>query len=919
MVAHLLTVPCCGNAASRLPQAVHEQAASVAASPAPSASSGLKGLLGEACSSIIAQHQARRSPSFQNAAATWPSPSQPSRQAAPPAVTHPVTPHSHSQHAFVSPLQQPVPNSTLASPASAGIAFGHNQEQNQEQQQPQHQLPLLQTGSLHNPAQLQHTAADSGMQQTQKKALFGEDHKHSPQLPQSPAWPLSSRDPRLTGKHDSGAWQQQTQAAALSDRQLEINIDSGDEQFGDHHIWSQYLNPQPEPELETQPSLSPDNHAQSEAHTHAQSDSEPASQQLPLDPHSSSAHQPPIQSADLLQHCTDQVSAVEHQPAATADNLSSAHAETAGSPAEEPSGRKADCDNSAGQLQGDDEELSGAVGLTPEHAQSEIGIAKGKADWALQKEDESLADCDPQPERGKVLSAEDTSMQINAQAGNAAAADSSQQAATADTPQAEHQLSADMVVDAQQAASQEDISPSTFAGTHQHGLTDHSMADAVQPGLSCRPSLPQPLSIAASAQVAKQNHTAQSDEAQQAQQQSSGRLADEDGDVDMSDTQQAPHPQEEQLHQEQQPSDVQSQQLQQAQQAQQDVDVKMGEAQHAQQAPGAKERDTQEGLSHDDFVAQPAQEAADCQFLEAEPECNDATQQIPSAPHAHTAGVHVQQSSESQVTHTQPVLDSTLSRSQQAQQAADVQMDDVQQTAGQAPQALQLDNPEALEDLPVQPRSSKRVKGAGTEAAAEAGTKAAEEPATKVSKPEPTTEAAADAVIDEPSQQAEPLAARATRSAAARNASGKPRDGQRQGTVKSADQAPMTGQHAHKAADHPIDDLAAGPSLQQNPPTGQPAVKRSHKKQPKRRRLTAPVLLEDIKVQTSLKGPSSTAATGTQGQQPNQGAVAAADAEVTGERTADQSVMHQLAFAWLLASICITTNYRGISVFICLS
>ena len=754
--------------------------------------------------------------------------------------------------------------------------------QSEGEEQRRQELSVLHGGSIQNPAQLRHSADDSGTQQTQ----VGEGHKDSLGQPQSPAWPVADCDPRWTSNDAPGAWQQQTQPAAPFDKQPDSNIDSGDEQLSDHHMWSQYLNPQPELEPDTQLSMPTGGHVQAEAHTLAQSDSEPASQQQPVCPHSTSAlaQNPAMssraQSPGLPQHQAGQLSAVNDQLSAAADDQGSPHAEPTGSPGGGASGRGGERDTSAGPLQAHDQNLQSDAGLKTEHVEAELDKAEGKAGRILQRGDESMADCDTQPERSKDVSAEDASMQDDAQLGTVAAGSSPQPDATG-APQAEHQLSADTVADAQQAVGEGLLS--TSAETRQHDLADHSMADAEQLSMSSRPLWPQPLSNAADGQVGKQDHKVQSGEDRQAQQQASSGLAGEGSDVNMSDAQQACHFQEESLQQEQQPSDVQTQE---SQQAQQDMD----EAQHAQQAPDVAEMSTREVLYHSDIEAQRAQQASDCWSSGPEPGPVGATQQVQPDPHVHKGGGHAQHASAIQ----QP-------QAQQAQQTADTQMmDGIQQTAGQAPQAAQPDTAEALEELPVQPRRSKRVKAAGTEAAVEAATSAAEAPATDPSKPKPATEAVPDTVSGEPSHQAEPPAPRATRSAAARNASGKPKDGQRQGPVKSVEQPLVVG---HQPADQPTDDLVAGPSLQQQqqPSAGQPAAKRSPKKQPKRRRLTATASSEDVDVQKSVEAPVSTAAAAKQGQQPKQGAVAV-DAEETGKTMSDQNALCHCVLAWLLAS-----------------
>ena len=837
-------------------------AVSPAASPAPSTNSGLKGLLGEACTSIIAQQQARRTPSFRNAAATQVPAAHTSPRSPPASVGQPPQ-HSTIQPAASSLLQSSPKSPKHALPAAVQLPSTQQQQQQQEQQL------AVYSSTAAAPAQFLHPASDSQTQPTHS-ALFAQGHSNWLDNPGSAVWSGAASDATLAGKHSDSTWQeahrqqqqrqqQQQPSAAMFGGQIDFGNESGDEQLNDHNMWSQYLNPQPEAEPEPQP-IQPQPQAEHQLQLEPKSATQhvmPQNNQAPSLTQSAPPDQLTVsQSGPVLAQPTVQ-SVVPDQQLPIVSSHSSSPA-IACSDGDAPASK--DAQQSILTRQDPDYMLQGKASMDVENAQHEASLQAQQGSTVAYVEADSAKQAAAQSTQGAeaawLLTVEPAqqAQQASATAGG-----------MADDTDAQHQDGTETRSEGKPAElDSNSCSPQT--DLHHDLPADCAMADAerVTQSPSGRPVLSDLQGSHSDGPEAGQGLSLLSDEAQRAEHASVKELA--------------------QVQHAQQALRRSSDHLEEPHHAQA-ADAQAGEAQHAQQASGVQIEEAQHAQQASDIEMDDAQNTPDIQIEEAEqPQqvSGPDTSQTQHAQQEHvvemlgpqqtldvdvTATQHAQQATDAESPEPQQASDSALHEAQQAQQAPDVEVRDAQQAAGPVQQDLQPGAADTAEDLMLQPRRSRRGKGP-----AQDSTDPQIGSATEVA-PEDATKAAAAAAVEaalSTDQEEAVVAPPATRSSAAKHAAGKTR------SAKPATKAAAKHNGAHKAAGLPETHKLPGSTSQQQQQQQQPPAKRSHKKQPKRQRLTAP---EGAGQQTVSK--ASAAGAGKQVQEAAQKPNAAGDG--TGE------------------------------------
>ena len=780
--------------------------ASPAASPAPSTSSGLKGLLGEACTSIIAQQQARRTPSFKKVAATRVLANHTSPQATPASVSHPP---QHSTSQFVAaPLLQPSPHSSHALPAADQLSSGQAQQQQTHPHQQQQHLAVYSRNAA-APAPLTHPALESHAQSAHR-ALFAQGHNS---WLDSPAWAGAASDATLACKHPGSALQDQQQQllAASFSGQVGDGNESGDEQLNDHNMWSQFLNPQPEPEPQA---------AQPQAEC-----------QLQPEPQSITQHAvPPNNQALGLTEAAapEQLTVSQAGPVLTQATLQSVVPDQQLPVGPHSSSHAIACNDGNAPAGKDKEHM-----LTGQHP---MQLLQGRASTDLES---AQHEASLQAQSGSDVSHVDFVTQSAAQ-GTQEPAQQEHQASDiastrADNTDAQHQDSIETRSKGQLAElDRSGFSPQTRL--HHDLPADCVMADAehVSQSPSSRP-MPSFLQNSRSEDLeASQGLSPLSGDDQRAERTPASEL------VQVRRAQQALH--------------RSSGNLDEPHHAQQATDAQVEEAQHAQQACGVQSEKAQRAQQASDKEMDDAQHMPDIQTEEVEqPQqvSEPDTSQMQHAQQEHivemqgpqqtpdvdvTAAQHAQHATDSESPKPQQASDSALHEAQHAQQAPDdIEMRDAQQAAGPAQQDLQCGIADTAEDLPLQPRRSRRGKGPAqdsTDPQTGSATEVAPAAATKPAAEAAPSNDQEEAVVGPP----------ATRSSAAKRAAGKTR------SAKPAAKPAAKHDGASKAAGLPETHKIPGPSSQQQ--QQQPPAKDSHKKQPKRQRLTGP---EDVGQQTVSK------------------------------------------------------------------
>ena len=705
-----------------------------------------------------------------------------------------------------------------------------------------------------------HPALELHTQPTHR-ALFAQGHSNWLDNRGSAAWSGAASDVTKAGKRSDSALQeaqhqhqQQQPSAATFSGQIGNGDESGDEQLNDHNMWSQYLNSQPEPEFQPQPQ---------------------AERQLRPEPESGTQHvmsnklAPSLtQSAVPAQLSVSQSGPVLAQPTVPSVLFdqqlpvgphSSSHA-TACSDGQTPVGK--DEKERLLTRQCPVQMLLGTASMHVDiaqhgasmQAQHGADVAHVEADSIRQAAAQSTQNAEPEwlptvepaqqaqralSTRGAMARGTDTQLEEGTETrskGLPAELDSS-----GFSPQTEshHDLPADCAIaDAnhvpQRPSSRAELSD--LQGSHSDG-----------------PEADQGLSL-------------QSDDAQHAEQTPADALplqsVGDDGD-DPRHAQQASDAQAEEAQHAKQASGVQSEETQRAQQMSSDQSYS---AQHAQQASDTEMDDVQRMPDiQTEQVEQPQQMSGldTSQTQHAQQERIVQTQGPQQTPDVDgTASQHAKQANDAESPKPQQAADSALHEAQHAQQAPDVEMRDVQQAAGPAQQEFQRGTADTAEELPLQPRRSRRSKGPAQDSTGPQTQSATE------AAPQDATKAAAEAAPDTKEEEAV-AAPPATRSSAAKHAAVKTR------SAKPAMKPAAKHNGAHKAAGlqthkHP------GPSSQHQQQQQQPPATRSHKKQPKRQRLTAS---EGVGQQTASK--ASAAAAGKQVQEAAQELNAAGDG--TGE------------------------------------
>lgn len=751
-------------------------------------------------------------------------------------------------------MLQSSPKSTHALPAA--VQLPSRQQRQQQQTYPQQQQEHSNVADL---APLMHPALELQTQPTHR-ALFAQGHSNWLDNRGSPAWSGAASDVTVAGKHSDSALQeaqhqqqQQQPSAATFSGQIGNGDESGDEQLIDHNMWSQYLNPQPEPEFQTQPQ--------------AERQPEPESPE----PESGTQHVMPNNLAPSLPQSTAPAQLTASQPGPvlaqpTVPSLlfyqqlplgphSSSHA-TACSDGQTPAGK--DKEERLFTRQCPLQTLPGTASMNVDIAQHGASMqAQQGADVAHVaaesiKQSAAQSTQNAEPEWLPTVEPAQQAQQASATSGVMANG----------TNMCQHEDGTDTKSKGLLAELE---TPQTEL--HHDMPADCAMADANH--VPQRPSNRAELSDlqgSPDGPEADQGLSLQSDDAQRAEQMPGDELALQSVGDDWGDprhAQQVSDAQVEAAQHAQQASGVQSGQTQRAQQMSSD---QSDSAQHAQQASDTEVGDVQRMPDiQTEQVEQPQQmsglDTSQTQHAQQERIVQmQGPQQTPDVDG--TASKHAKQANDAESPKPQQAADSALHEAQHAQQAPDVEMRDVQQAAGPAQQEFQCGTADTAEELPLQPRRSRRSKGPAQDSTGPQTQSATE------AAPQDATKAAAEAAPDTEEEDAV-AAPPATRSSAAKHAAVKTR------SAKPAMKPAAKHDGAHKAAGlqthkHP------GPSSQHQQQQQHPPAKRSHKKQSKRQRLTAS---EGVGQQTASK--ASAAAAGKQVQEAAQELNAAGDG--TGE------------------------------------
>ncbi|KAL3145568.1 hypothetical protein ABBQ32_003390 [Trebouxia sp. C0010 RCD-2024] len=815
------------------PSRAASSAASPAALPAPSPSHGLKGLLGDAFTSIIAQRQARRTPSFTNAASLQ---SSASPQITPVSVSQTLQ-HSPTQFAASLGLQ-PLSTSSHASLAAPQIPSRQQQKQQHQAALPHQQqhAVLSSSNGLQDAGQPPQTALEPPLQSTHR-ALFGQRQSN---WPEAAAWSGHEHDSMSTGKHPGTAWQheQQQPSATVVSGQFASGGEGWDDQLSDHNMWSQYLNSHPEPEsASVSQHVTPPNHP---AQMLVQSTNQSACPQQLVIPEAgrAPAQRPPLSITYLPEHTAQQVPAALPHATTTTDDAAEMAEE------QDTVTRERQVQNLPGMTSMDAPNTQHAQHA--QHAQHEASLQAQLGTDVTDVEADST-------QQAAAVSFQDGESE------GAAAVEITQQPDSvrdvADGTDTQHQNGTDIRSELQQAEPYSS-SLSHSAQSHHHLQADCAMADAedARQNLSRRPSLSDVQGI--------NNAGVPSDEAQHPQHLSADALERSNdaaseahlqaSDVQTEDTQHAQQATDLQTgdsQHAQQASDMQAEEPQHPQQAscvqaedsehaQQASDVQTGKPQHSQQATDVCCQESQKVQQASDVEMDDVQQTSDLPTQEArqapkasDPDSSQAqraqqglvgeTQERQQMTDVDGAVAHAQHASDPQSLGPQQVSDSALQEAQHAQQAPDVHMEDAQPVSDPALLDWQ---PGKSEHLPLQPRRSLRGKGPAQDPPREPASEPATSLATDITARQGREPTAAPSHDQEGEAVGPPPTTRS--STVAKQAPGKTRSAKPVGEPSAVQQGP------HKAASKLDTHKMPGTSIQQ------PVAKRSHKKQAKRQRLT---------------------------------------------------------------------------------
>ena len=567
--------------------------------------------------------------------------------------------------------------------------------------------------------------------------------------------------------------------------QIDNGNESGDEQLNDHNLWSQYLNPQPESE----PQAQAEHQLQIEPEAVTQLVIPPNNQALSLTQAAAPEQLTVSPSGPVLTQPTLQFDIIDQQlPVATPCSILHATAFCEDDTAVDTEHKMLTGQCAAHMVQG-------KASMDVKNAQHEASLQAHHGANVVPVDADAIKPAAARSTRGAGPECLPT-VEPAQQADTAGA--------MADGADAQHQDRAETRSEGQLAElDNSGFSPQTEL--HHELPADSAMADAEH--VSQSPSsrhLPSDLQGSHGDGPETGQGSMLSDEAQRAQHATASEVG--------------------QVHQAQQAPQRSSDDVAESRHAQQASDVQALEAQRAQQTSDHQSEEAEHGQQAPDVKMDDAQHVPDIPTEEVKQPHAQQEHVVEMQGPQPTPDVDVEAAQ-----HAQQPSDSALQEAQHAQQARDIDMSDAQQAAGPVQQDLQHGPADTAEDLPLQPRRSRRGKGP-----AQDGTDPQTGSATKVAPQEATGAAAEAPAKSAPNSDQEEavVAPPATRSSAAKHAAGKTR------SAKPAVKPPAKHDGAHKAAGRPETQKTPGPISQ--PQQQHPAAKRSHKKQPKRQWLAAP-------------------------------------------------------------------------------